>query len=180
MFSTPARRIYSITLIAVTLFALLGTFSPTQKSGAADKPSNRIVSTTRVSHHSNSAKTVSQTVPKRSVAPKWYLPLESLNYQSTIHCILLTESVSTETHPNLGDVDPYQYGPFQFGPLLWNRWSWAAGVGSKTIYWTPHSIALNAVTIPAHKATLYEQAKVFAYVARHDGLWPWTNSDGCA
>jgi hypothetical protein len=109
----------------------------------------------------------------------WYDPITRLRYQPTIRCILRTESTSTEARPNTRDVDPYQFGPFQFTPILWDRWSWAAGVGTKTKYWTPHTTALNAVTIPAYKATLEEQAIVFAEVARYDGLWPWTRHDGC-
>lgn len=112
-------------------------------------------------------------------ATPWYQPLLSLPGQPTVECILLHESTSTMQHPNLGDTDPFQFGPFQFTTILWDRWSWAAGVGSKTSIWTPHTTALHAVTIPAYRATLYEQAEVFAEVDRHDGLWPWTNYDGC-
>ena len=174
MFSTPARRIYSITLIAASLFYLIGLFPPAQNVGAAQatttiaisQPYQRPVGTTTLPHIQVSR-------------PQWYQPLQKLYYQPTIRCILLKESVSTEAHPNLGDTDPYQFGPFQFTPLLWNRWSWAAGVGSKTSSWSLGSLSLNAVTIPAYKSTLYQQAKVFAYVARYDGLWPWRNSDGC-
>jgi hypothetical protein len=37
---------------------------------------------------------------------------------------------------------------------------------------------LNAVTVPAYKSSLFQQSKVFAYVDRYDGLWPWKD-DGC-
>lgn len=108
----------------------------------------------------------------------WYAPLQSLRSQSTISCILYNESRSTEAHPNLKDTDPYQFGPFQFDTILWNRWSWAAGVGEKSSSWYLGSISLNAVTVPAYKSSLFQQSKVFAYVDRYDGLWPWKD-DGC-
>ena len=111
--------------------------------------------------------------------PKWFEPLLSLSHQSTVMCILRSESRSTEAHPNLKDTNPYQFGPFQFTPILWDRWAWEAGVGAKTRSWYLGTTALDSVTIPAYRATLYEQAEVFAYVARHDGMWPWQNSDGC-
>jgi hypothetical protein len=114
-----------------------------------------------------------------SSTKKWYEPLLTLPNQSTIMCILKHESQSTEEHPNLGDNDPYQFGVFQFTPILWNRWSWVAGVGTKTISWFKGSISLTAVTIPAYKATLLQQAKVFATVARNDGYGMWVRFDGC-
>ena len=109
----------------------------------------------------------------------WYAPLLSLSPQSTVACILHAESRSTYAHPNLKDTNFYQFGPFQFTPILWDRWAWEAGVGAKTRSWYLGTTALDSVTIPAYRATLYEQAEVFAYVARHDGMWPWQNSDGC-
>ena len=110
----------------------------------------------------------------------WYQPLLSLPSRATVLCILTDETHSTLAVPNTSDhYSPYQYGPFQFTTVLWNRWAWVAGVGAKTRLWYRGSTSLNAVTIPAYKATLYQQAKVFAVVARNDGLWPWTNFDGC-
>jgi hypothetical protein len=112
-------------------------------------------------------------------ASMWYQPLMNLPQQPTIRCILKAESQSTEARPNLTDTNQYQYGPFQFTTILWNRWSWVAGVGRKTSSWFLGSIALNAVTIPAHRATLRQQARVFATVVRNDGYGMWTNFDGC-
>ena len=114
-----------------------------------------------------------------SASQRWFQPLLSLPNQPTIRCILHAESRSTLAHPNLGDTNPYQFGPFQFTPILWNRWSWVPGVGRKTSSWYLGSASLNAVTIPAYRATLYQQAKVFATVARYDGLGMWTNFDAC-
>jgi hypothetical protein len=94
--------------------------------------------------------------------------------------VLYRESRSTFAHPNLGDTNPYQFGPFQFTPILWNRWAWVAGVGHKTASWFLGSQSLEAVTIPAFRSTLRQQALVFATVDRYDGIWPWTNYDGCA
>lgn len=112
-------------------------------------------------------------------APRWYQPLLALPNQSTIHCILYRESNSTYAHPNLGDTNPQQYGPWQFTEILWNRWSWVAGVGHKAPGWYLGTQALYAVTIPAYKATLYQQAKVFATVVKNDGYGMWTNFDHC-
>lgn len=112
---------------------------------------------------------------------RWFQPIMLLP-KAVIHttrCILYAESRSTFTNPNLGDTNPYQFGPFQFTPVLWNRWAWVAGVGSKTASWYLGSTALNAVTIPAYRASLRQQAKVFAVVARYDGTWPWTAYDRC-
>ena len=114
-----------------------------------------------------------------SAATVWYAPLLSLANQSGIRCILHAESRSTLLAPNLSDRDPYQFGPFQFTPVLWNRWSWVAGVGHKTASYFTGSTSLYAVSIPAFKATLFQQAKVFATVYHNDGLGPWTNFDGC-
>lgn len=111
---------------------------------------------------------------------RWYDPVAQLAHQSTIACILHAESRSTRDHPNTGDTDPYQFGPWQFTTVLWNRWSWAAGVGRKSSNWFLGTSSLHAVTIPAYQATLYQQSQVFAEVARVDGLWPWTRWDGCA
>ncbi len=112
-------------------------------------------------------------------AVSWFHPLIHLPHQSTIRCILYAESRSTFLRPNKTDLNPYQFGPFQFTPILWNRWSWVAGVGRKTSSWYLGSQSLNAVTIPAFKATLAQQARVFAVVARYDGYGMWTNFDGC-
>ena len=112
-------------------------------------------------------------------AARWFHPLIHLANQSTIRCILNAESRSTFLHPNLTDLNPYQFGPFQFTPVLWNRWSWVAGVGRKTSSWYLGSQSLNAVTIPAFKATLAQQAQVFATVVKYDGLSMWTRFDGC-
>lgn len=114
-----------------------------------------------------------------SSSPRWFQPMVTLPYQPTIRCILYTESHSTYVHPNLGDTDPYQFGPLQFNTILWNRWAWVAGVGHKASGWYLGTQLLHAVTIPAYRATLYEQAKVFATVARNDGLGMWTNFDNC-
>ena len=110
----------------------------------------------------------------------WYAPVKALPDQPVIVCILHNESRSTYAHPNLGDNnDPYQYGVFQFSVILWNRWAWVAGVGRKAPGWYLGSTALNAVTVPAYKSTLYQQSKVFATVDRNDGLGMWTRFDGC-
>lgn len=109
----------------------------------------------------------------------WYKPLLTLPNRSTIACIMWNESRSTLAHPNRNDKNPYQFGPFQFTPILWNRWSWVAKVGTKTSSWYLGTVSLMAVTIPAYKATLYQQAKVFATVARNDGLMMWTRFDNC-
>lgn len=111
--------------------------------------------------------------------PSWFAPVARLPDQATIRCILHAESRSTYAHPNLRDVNPYQYGPFQFTTILWNRWSWVAGVGLRSRFYFTGSTALNAVTIPAYRATLWQQARVFATVDRYDGLGPWTRFDGC-
>lgn len=111
--------------------------------------------------------------------PPWFQPILSLPDQSIIRCILHAESRSTLARPNLTDTDPYQFGPFQFTPILWNRWAWVSGVGNKTASWYLGSQSLNAVTIPAFRATLFQQAKVFATVARNDGLGMWTRFDQC-
>ncbi len=110
---------------------------------------------------------------------RWFAPLLTLPAQPVIRCILHAESRSTLAHPNTGDRDPYQFGPFQFTPILWNRWSWVAGVGRRLPAWYLGTQALNAVSVPAYRATLYQQALVFATVDRVDGLGPWTQYDGC-
>ena len=112
---------------------------------------------------------------------KWYEPLLALPSRSTVVCILKAESTSTMLHPNLGDNNnKYQYGPFQFTTILWNRWSWVAGVGKKMTSWYLGTLSLDhAVTIPAYKSTLYQQAKVFATVVRNDGYGMWTRFDNC-
>lgn len=115
----------------------------------------------------------------------WYAPVKALPDQPVIVCILHAESRSTYAHPNLGDNnDPYQYGVFQYDTILWNAWSWKAGVGRKAAGWFNGSTALHAVTIAAYQATLSQQATVFAYIVRHDGTWPWVGNgtgwgDGC-
>ena len=116
-----------------------------------------------------------------AAAPKWYAPISHLPraQQLEARCILLAESHSSEAHPNLRDTDPESYGPFQFTTILWNRWSWVAGVGLKAPIWFLGTTALYAVTIPAYRATLYQQAEVFATVMRIDGSWPWSKFDGC-
>lgn len=110
---------------------------------------------------------------------RWYDPVARLPNQPTIACILHAESHSTRAHPNTGDTDPLQFGPWQFTPVLWNRWSWVAGVGRKAKGWFLGTTSIHAVTIPAYKATLYQQSEVFAEVDRVDGLGPWTHWDGC-
>ena len=111
----------------------------------------------------------------------WYAPVKALPDQPIIVCILHHESRSTYAHPNLGDNnDPYQYGVFQYDTILWNYWSWQAGVGRKAPGWFRGSTALHAVTIAAYQSTLPQQAKVFAYIVRHDGTWPWTGHNGWA
>ena len=123
--------------------------------------------------------TLKNTSSVHSKPTRWFQPLFALPRLSTIKCILSRESRSTFVHPNLGDRNPYQFGPFQFTTILWNRWSWVAGVGQKTRYWYLGSQALNAVTVPAFQATLSQQAEVFVTVARNDGYAMWTNWDGC-
>jgi hypothetical protein len=108
----------------------------------------------------------------------WYDAAAKLPNQTTVQCILHAESRSTYEHPNLGDTDPESFGPWQFTTILWNYWSWQAGVGRKAAGWFRGTIALHAVTVAAYQATLVQQTKVFAYVARHDGLWPWVGGDG--
>lgn len=110
---------------------------------------------------------------------RWFEPLLNLPNRSIIICILYAESRSTLAHPNLGDTNPYQYGPFQFTPILWNRWSWVAKVGTKSRTWHLGTLDINAVTIPAYRATLYQQAAVFSVVVKHDGFTMWTRFDGC-
>ena len=128
-------------------------------------------------HINNPAKIESKN--SHVVKYKWYEPLLTLPNRSTVVCILNAESRSTLDHPNLNDKNPYQYGVFQFTPILWNRWSWVAKVGARTSSWYLGALALNAVTIPAYKATLYQQATVFATVIRNDGFLMWTRFDGC-
>ena len=133
--------------------------------GASDKHINSSVNTVNKNSH--------------IIRHKWYEPLLRLPYRSTVVCILNAESRSTMAHPNLGDRNPYQYGVFQFTTILWNRWSWVAKVGAKRSTWYLGTLDLNAVTIPAYKATLYQQAMVFATVVRNDGYGMWTRFDEC-
>lgn len=114
-----------------------------------------------------------------TIKQKWFEPLLSLPNRSTIICILNAESTSTMAHPNLGDTNPYQYGIFQFTPILWNRWAWVAKVGKRRSTWYLGTLDINAVTIPAYKSTLYQQALVFAEVIKNDGFLMWTRFDGC-
>jgi hypothetical protein len=130
-------------------------------------------------HIDNSVKVVNKISHAIHEQSKWYEPLLRLPSRSTIVCILEAESKSTMAHPNLKDRNPYQFGVFQFTPILWNRWSWVAGVGRKTASWYLGSLSLDAVTIPAYRATLNQQAKVFATVVRNDGYGMWTRFDGC-
>ena len=51
-------------------------------------------------------------------------------------------------------------------------------VGRKALGWFNGSLALHAVTIAAYQSTLAQQATVFAYIVRHDGLWPWIGHNG--
>ena len=118
-------------------------------------------------------------IKPRRAHHRWFDPIVGLRNQPTIRCILYAESRSTLAHPNLGDTNPYQFGPFQFTPILWDRWAWVAGVGARTSSWFLGTTSLGAVSIPAFHATLYQQALVFATVARNDGLGPWTAFDGC-
>jgi hypothetical protein len=117
--------------------------------------------------------------PAGADQPRWFQPLLSLPNRPVIRCILMRESRSTFARPNLTDRNLGQFGPFQFTTLLWDRWSWVAGVGHKTRTWYLGTSSLDAVTVPAYRSSLYQQALVFATVARDDGLWPWTNFDGC-
>lgn len=112
---------------------------------------------------------------------RWFQPIMRLSDKgvATTRCILWAESRSTLKRPNMGDPNPFQFGPFQFTTILWNRWSWVAGVGHKTSSWFLGTLSLSAVTIPAYRATLRQQALVFVTVVRHDGFSPWTNYDGC-
>ena len=63
-------------------------------------------------------------------------------------------------------------------PILWDRWSWVAGVGKKTSSWYLGTSSNSAVTIPAYKATPYQQELVFVEIVKVDGFGPWR--DGCA
>jgi len=144
------KRIFSVLVLAASLFASIGFVASSQASGATARP-------------------------------HWYAPVMALPDQPVIVCILHNESRSTYAHPNLGDNnDPYQYGVFQYDTILWNYWSWQAGVGRKAPGWFRGSTALHAVTIAAYQSTLPQQAKVFAYIVRHDGTWPWTGHNGWA
>lgn len=165
---SPAQRICAIALSVVSMFALAGFIPAPQPSGASSTA--QVSTTSQITH---------AALVATSLKPRWYAPVIRLPNQPVIRCILYRESRSTYARPNLGDVNPYQFGPFQFTPILWNRWAWVAGVGRKSPGWYLGTTTLNAVTIPAYKSTLYQQSEVFVTVVRNDGLGMWIRFDGC-
>ena len=117
------------------------------------------------------------TVPSFA-AQRWFQPIAQLPKPVFRHfgCILWHESRSTYSHPNLKDVSAYgSTGLFQVEGILWDRWAWVAGVGRKTGSWYLGTSSNAAVTIPAYKATPYQQAEVIATIWKYDKFGPWTD-----
>ena len=99
---------------------------------------------------------------------RWFEPLLKLPHADLIRaeCVILHESRSTLSHPNLGDDNgnPGQSGIFQMSNQPKGVWD---------LY------ALPVLHVVIWKASAFQQAEGFVLVWRKDGFGPWHKYDGC-
>jgi hypothetical protein len=100
---------------------------------------------------------------------RWFLPIlqEGPAAVEGFTCVIMKESTSTPTHPNLGDNNgsPGQSGIFQMNNQPGGVWD---------VYVMPF------LHVVLWKATPFQQAWGAARIWRIERFYPWTRYDGCS